>query len=119
MLSANEVFVLALVSAVLAWAPAGLHLVRGRQLSRKLKVALLAFTLGPITLIMLGLWIRFPFGYFPEWDMREFDAAGVPACVLAIVLAIADAKASKFLALGVIMGSLLDLVILAYLSMLH
>jgi len=51
--------------------------------------------------------------------MREFDAAGVPACVLAIVLAIADAKASKFLALGVIMGSLLDLVILAYLSMLH
>ena len=115
----TEVFVLALVSVVLAWAPVGLHFIRGGQLSRRLKVALMSFTVSPIVLIIVGLEFIFRFGYFVEWDIREFAAAGVPACVLAIVLATADATVSKSLALGVIIGSMLDIAFWLYLSMLR
>ena len=114
-----ETFVLVFVSVVLAWAPVGLHLIRGRHLSRKLKVALMSFTVSPILLIIVGLQFIFEFGYSAGWDMREFWAGGVLACVLAIIFATADVGVSRTLSLGVILGSMLDIVGWVYLAMLH
>jgi len=115
----TEVFVIALVSVVLAWAPASLHLIRGRHLSRKLKVALVSFTVSPILLIIVGLQSIFGFGYSRGWYLIEVAPGGFLASVLALVFATADVRVSRALALGAILGSMLDIVGWLHLSSVH
>jgi hypothetical protein len=115
----TEVFVIALVSVVLAWAPASLHLTRGLHLSRKLKIALMSFTVSPILLITVGLQSIFEFGHSRGWYLIEAAPGGFLACVLAFAFATADLKVSRTLAVGVMLGSMLDIVVWLYLGSLH
>ena len=105
---------LILISAIVAWASIGIRLIRGGQLSRKSMLAVTAFTVSPILLFIFG------FGDFQIWDSRRFAAVAVPCCLLAIVLAVADAVVSRFLVpLGVAFGSVLNIAIWLYLMMVH
>jgi len=112
-MSPAAVITLIILSAVLAWAPVGIRLIGHRQLSDKLKLALIAFTASFVLLII------FVFGPFELWDSHKFAAAGIPACLLAVFLAINDLKVSKPVAFGIIIGSLLNAFVWLFYSSLH
>jgi hypothetical protein len=112
-LIAVMIIALILLSAVLAWAPIAICLIRGRRLSRRVWGGLIAFTLSPLLLLIFAL------GDFMLSDSHKFALVGVPCCVLAIKLARAGTSASQSVRFGIAVSSLLNIVIWLFYCTLH